>query len=73
VRTGGEEELVDAAVVGCTSAEFNAPELIDEDIFAVRIPDRTHILAGDGVEGVNGTGIRIIRDQQCVAQLRMLV
>jgi hypothetical protein len=30
-------------------------------------------LAGDGVEGVNGAGIRIIRDQQGVAQLRMLV
>src|ERR1019366_1208147 len=69
VRTGGEEELVCPAVVCRSSAELNPPELVDDDVQAVRVPDRAYKLAGDEIEGVDGAVVRVVRDQQSVAQL----
>src|SRR6202051_3757944 len=37
VRPGGEEELVGPAVVCRSSAEFNPPELVDNDVLAVLV------------------------------------
>src|ERR1019366_799718 len=69
VRTGGEEELVGAAVVCRTSAEFNSPQLVDADRLAIGVLQRAYKLAGDGIEGVDGAGVGVVRDQQSVAQL----
>src|SRR5450631_79750 len=69
VRTGGEKELVGAAVVGRASPEFNSPELVDDNVLAVCIPDRANKLAGEQVKRVDGTVIGVVRDQQSVAQL----
>src|SRR6267143_4256579 len=44
VRTGGEEELVGPAVVCRSSTEFNPPQLVDDDVLAVRVPDHAQKL-----------------------------
>src|SRR5437660_4529969 len=68
VRTGGEEELVGPAVVCRSSAEFNPPELVDDDVLAVRVPDRAHKLATKETKCVDGAVVSVVRNQQSVAQ-----
>lgn len=63
VWTGGKEELIRPAVVCRSSAEFNPPELVDDDILAVCVPDRAHKLAGDEIKGVDSAVVGIVRDQ----------
>ena len=69
MRTGCEEELVFAAVVGGASAELNSPELVDHDVLAVCISDGADELPADEIEGVDGATVRVIGDEQRVAQL----
>jgi len=60
VWTGGKEELIRPAVVCRSSAELNSPKLVDDDILAVRVPDRADILAGDKVKGIDGAVVRVV-------------
>src|SRR5580658_1216741 len=68
VWTGGEEELVGPAVACRASAELNPPELVDGDILAVGVFNRAHELSGFEIKCVDGARVRIVRDQQRVAQ-----
>src|SRR5258706_2347681 len=60
VRTGGKEELIRTAVIRRSSSELNSPELVDDDILAVHIPDRAHKLSGDEIKGIDGAVVRIV-------------
>src|SRR5713101_455804 len=69
VRTRGEKELVGPAVVRRSSTEFNPPELVDDAVLAVRVPDRADKLAIEEIKGIDGAVVGVVRNQQSVAQL----
>src|SRR5258708_25548584 len=68
VRTGGKEELIRTAVIRRSSSELNSPELVDDDILAVHIPDRAHKLSVDEIKGIDVAVVRIFWNQQSIAQ-----
>jgi len=69
VRAGGKEELVGPAVACRSSTEFNPPELVNDDVLAVHVPDRADKLAREETKGIDGAIVGVVRNQQSVAQL----
>src|SRR6266567_7961461 len=68
VRTGGKEERVLVAIRAEAITEVDRPKLVNVDYIAIGVLNGTHELPVDGVEGVDGASISIIRDQQRIAK-----
>src|SRR5208282_2811411 len=68
LRAGGVEELVRVAVAGRSTAELDAPELVDHDVFVGGVFHGSHERAGGGVEAINRASIGVIADQQGAAK-----
>src|SRR5580698_4543093 len=69
VGTSSEEQLVGGAICRGSATEFDSPELIDLDRVARSILQCADELSGYGIERVDRAGIRVVRDQQRVAEL----
>ena len=68
VRTSGEEKFVGGTVASRAAAELNPPELVDGDVFTVCIFDRPDELTVLNIESVDGAAVRVVRDEQTVAE-----
>src|SRR5208282_5694990 len=66
--SGGVEELVGGAVRSGAAAELDPPELVDHDGLAFGIDYRPNQGAGRQVEAVNRAGVRVVADEQGVAE-----
>ncbi len=67
-RTCGEEELIGGAIVGCSAAKVDSPELVDKNRPADSIADGTHKVAVHRVERVNRAEIRVVGNEQGIAE-----
>src|SRR5215467_4292827 len=65
IRSGGEEEL--ACLGGVPVAEHEAPEPIDDDRLAVRLPQLAQVRAGGWTVGVD-VSIPEVADEQIPAE-----
>ena len=63
VGPGGEEKLVDGAVLAESVAKFNSPELVDVDYLVIGVFQGADELAGYGVESVDGAAVGVVRNQ----------
>src|SRR5215469_2366836 len=66
----GEEQFICRSIVCHRQpvAEINCPKLIDVDDPAACVPYSANRGSGNGIEGVDGAAVGVIRHQQCVAQ-----
>src|SRR3984957_86855 len=69
VGAGGEEQLVDGAILASAVAKFKSPELVDADFSAFGVFQFADIFPGYGVEGVNASEVGVVADDQGVAEL----
>src|SRR5271169_4077828 len=66
-RAGCEEQLILLTIRWGSTAKLYSPELIDVDLFAIGVFDRTHKLAGDAVESVDRSlVVNIVGNQQSI-------
>src|SRR5258708_2271746 len=68
VGTGGEEEVVRLTIADCSPTKLNAPQTGDRDHLPRGGLECTQCLASRQIEGVDGTGRRIVRYQQRIAE-----
>jgi hypothetical protein len=67
VRTRGAAELIGVAVRAGTVCKRNSLELVNVNHFSAIVAQDPDKSAGDGIIGVAGAGIDLVRDQQRVA------
>ena len=68
VGASGEEKLVGGTIGSETITKLNCPELVYVDHVAIVVPQGANELAGNGIEGIDGAGVGVIRDEQSVAE-----
>src|ERR1700722_3015000 len=69
VGAGGEEQLVDGAILASAVAKFKSPELVDADFGAFGVFQFADIFPGYGVEGVNASDVGVVANDQGVTEL----
>src|SRR4030081_3297094 len=68
MRSSSEEQFFFGAVYWSTAAEINCPELVNANHRAGRVLHHADELTGRRIEGIDGAAVRIVGDQQGVAE-----
>ena len=68
VGASGEEEVICRTIGAGSVTKLNCPELVYVDHVAIVVLQGANELAGNGIEGIDGAGVGIVRNEQGVAE-----